>query len=386
MSEQGPEPNWAWLGLLKWSLSHIDGTVPSEESKNFREMSAEDRAFLEEVMTNGIIDEGKRMKTILSNLVDNLESIKDTSESSTNNENSEENLIELLDELQDIVEQIDFAQSFANMGGVQFLIGCASERESVPRLVRSACLGVIATLCQNNPTVQYSMLEQGNIPKLTDMYFAELPPPDEILTEGNDDSNDTFRGKAIQAMSCCVRNHAVAEKIFCMNAEGRCAIESGLGLHRQHPLPTLNLRRRALFFLQALLTSDSADGDRLRLFSRCVNHVASTFCDPDTETSLEMREMTLAMLNGILNQKRSVNAILEVKGFLLELGVRRVTVLRASEGGESEYVEEELEQWQSLIVGLARACSDSITTEEVSEQPLLLEGRPANGSGETLPQ
>jgi len=385
MSEQGPEPNWAWLGLLKWSLAHIDGTVPSEESKNFREMTAEDRAFLEGVMKDGIIDEGERMKTILSSLIDNLESMKNKSEPSINNENSKENLIELLDELQDIVEQIDFAQSFASMGGIQFLIGCASERESVPRLIRSSCLGVIATLCQNNPKVQYSMLEQGNIPKLADMYFAELPPSDDNLAEGNDDSNDTFRGKAIHAMSCSVRNHAVAEKIFCMNAEGRHAIESGLGLHRQHPPPTLNLKRRALFFLQALLTSDLADGDRVRLFSRCVTHAASTFCDPDKETSLEMREMTLSMLNRILDQKKSVDAILEVKGYLVELGVRRVTTLRATEGEESEYVEEELDLWQSLIVGVARACSDSNTAEEVSEQPLLLEGRPANDSEETIP-
>lgn len=385
MPEQGPEPNWAWLGLLKWSLAHVDGTVPSEESKNFREMTDEDRAFLEGVMKDGIIDEGERMKTILSSLVDYLESMKEKSEPSSNSENLEGNIIKLLDELQDIVEQIDFAQSFASMGGIQFLMGCASERKSVPRLVRSSCLGVVATLCQNNPKVQYSMLEQGNIPKLAGMYFAEFSPSDENLTEGNKDSDDTFRGKAMQAMSCCVRNHDVAEKIFCMNAEGRHAIESGLGLHRQHPPPTLNLRRRALFFLQALLTSDSADRDRVRLFSRCISYVTSTFCDPDKETSLEMREMTLSMLNRILDQKRSVNAILEVKGFLVELGVRRVTNLRASEGEDREYVEEELELWQSLIVELARACIDPISAEVV-EQPLLLEGRPTNDSGETLPQ
>merc|ERR1740124_73990 len=336
-------------------------------------------------MKNGIIGEGERMKTILSSLIENLESMKDKSPSTVDDEKIEENSLELLDELQNIVEQIDFARSFASMGGLPFLMGCSSERESVPRSVRASCLGIIATLCQNNPPVQYSMLEQGNIPKLVEMFFAESPPSNENLTdEGNEDSNDTFRGRAIQAMSCCVRNHDVGEKIFCMNSEGRLAIESGLGLHRRHP-PTINLRRRALFFLQALLTSDSADGDRVRLFTPCIYHAVSTFCDPDKETSLEMREITLSMLNRILNQKKSVNAILEVKAFLVELGVRRVTALRASEGEESEYADEELELWQSLIVELARACRDTIT-DEVSEQPLLLEGRSATDSGENLPQ
>ena len=64
------ESNDAWLGLLKWSLNYVDGTVPSSESSGFKEMSAEKRAFLEEVMKNGIIDEGQRMKTILSSLDD----------------------------------------------------------------------------------------------------------------------------------------------------------------------------------------------------------------------------------------------------------------------------------------------------------------------------
>ena len=79
MSAQ-PEDNWAWLGLLKWSLTYVDGTVPSEESPNYKEMSTEDKKFLEEVMKDGIINEGERMKTILNHLVTYLGAIKASEE------------------------------------------------------------------------------------------------------------------------------------------------------------------------------------------------------------------------------------------------------------------------------------------------------------------
>jgi len=174
------DSNGAWLGLLKWSLSYVDGTVPSEESPQFKEMSAEDKAFLEDVMKNGIIDEGERLKTILSEMVAYLESLlndNSTSSSSSSSsspspsstsgddgaaptaspnvsEKSVDDIIELLEELKDIVEQIDFAKSFAAMGGIQFLVGCASNGEIVPTPIRSSCLAILATLCQNNPAVQ----------------------------------------------------------------------------------------------------------------------------------------------------------------------------------------------------------------------------------------
>lgn len=35
-----------WLGLLRWSLSHVDGTQPSQ----FSAMSEEDKAWLSQVL------------------------------------------------------------------------------------------------------------------------------------------------------------------------------------------------------------------------------------------------------------------------------------------------------------------------------------------------
>ncbi|CAM9464550.1 unnamed protein product [Ectocarpus sp. 6 AP-2014] len=58
---EGPD---AWLGLLKWTLSHQDGTEPSDA----RPMGDEDRAWLEKVVSEGIRDDFKTMTDIYSRL------------------------------------------------------------------------------------------------------------------------------------------------------------------------------------------------------------------------------------------------------------------------------------------------------------------------------
>lgn len=339
MSEK--QDNDAWLGLLKWSLKYVDGTVPSEESENFKQMSKEDIAFLEEVMKNGIIDEGKRMQTILKELmvyVDDVLGGKQVDDL--------QHIETILFELQDIVEQIDYARSFATMGGLTFLIGCADQKGKVPHQIREACLGILGTMCQNNPPLQLFMLEQGNIPKLLSLYFEE---------PNND--NMSMQEKVVHTMSCCVRNHDVAEAIFCMNEDGIKMIESGLGMKiNNKERSSAKLKRKSLFFLQALVTSDTADNARVNLFSDAIRFVASHFIDPDED--FDLREMALSMLCRVLEQKKSVDAILIEKNNLVRQGVNRISELRK----EDEKITDgnsELELWESLITYLARAESDS---------------------------
>lgn len=160
--------NGAWLGLLKWSLAYSDGTRPSSES--LAPMSEEDRKFLESVMQDGIIDEGKRMKAILAELTLALDPLLKKKFSNKKEKNTavdefhrkEEDLLELLFELQDIVEQIDYARAFMSMGGIPFLLGCASERSVVSSSLRQGCLGILATMAQNNPPVQETLLVSEN--------------------------------------------------------------------------------------------------------------------------------------------------------------------------------------------------------------------------------
>eukprot|EP01083_Nonionella_stella_P115060 340713_1 len=414
-----PESNDAWLGLLKWSLNYVDGTVPSSESPSFTQMSAEDKAFLEEVMKNGIIDEGQRMKTILSSLVAYLDDILLRNKKKINNDftaasrdedfvnSKSENLItenealELLQELQDIVEQIDYARSFAAMGGIEFLIGCSDQRGIVSSAIRSASLAVLFTLNQNNPPVQYMMLEQGSIVKLLNLYFAEFPPQQQQQQQQDGDGNvpeneddievvDTsLRSKIVQAMASSVRNHDTAEQIFCMNADGIKMIESGLGLHFENetlPCPNLALKRKTLFFLQALVTSDSADAERVRMFTRAIQYAACNFLDPEKEGSQEIREMTLTMLLRILDRKQCVNSVLNMKSILVSVGVRRVAALRTLDGEEKEYIAEELNLWESLITDIARTPRDEVATVPPQEPTMMIGGTQNGDSNETTPQ
>ena len=357
-------------------------------------------------MKNGVINEGDRMKHILKQLDDYLDI--ETSASGSGSDKTEEasatveDIEELLQELQDIVEQIDYAKSFAAMGGIQFLIGCASEQniKIVPQSIRAACLAVLGTLCQNNPSVQYSMLEQGNIPKLINIYFSEY-----VDADNSGSSTSSIQARALQAMSCAVRNHDIAEKIFCMNQQGRKMLESALGLYSHSlesqsedsrvplPPPNAGMRRKALFFLQALVTSDSADLERINFFTSSIQYAASRFLDPEMESELgsnispNLCETTLSMLTRILDQKKSVNAVIDVKHYLVGLGVKRISALRVLEGEEKEMMEEELRLWELLVKDLARGVRDEVNPNlQQAEAPLMIGGRPENDAGDTLAQ
>ena len=386
----GPNTPWAWLGLLKWSLSYTDGTSPSGEA--FQPMSDEDKAFLESVMKDGIIDEGERMKTILSDMTAALEQMRnhfdiEGSKSQGDVEDTkndfpdmkEEDIVELLHELQDIVEQIDYARAFSAMGGLQFLLGCASERDVVPCAIRSSCLGVLATLCQNNPPVQDSMLNQNSARILADLYFSELLPEG----VGVNEPDGVLLGKVVQAMSCSIREHAAAEEGFCNEVYGRRVIELGLGLHSRNEMvakPPTTLRKRCLFFLYALVTSDTSSIGRVKSFEPCIKHLACNFLDPSLETEFEIREMALQLLDQLMKQKRMIDMTVEMKGKIVGLGIRRIKEIREMEGEDREFAQVELDLWESLIVEVARIGAllghgeDAHAPTEISNPPSLLEG------------
>ncbi len=350
------ENNDAWLGLLKWSLNYVDGTVPSAESPGYTQMSPEDKAFLEDVMKNGIINEGERMKTILSSLVEFLDSTLHRGNLSKVDEEDDclnaDEIIELLQELQDIVEQIDFAKSFAAMGGIKFLIGCSGERKRVPREIRKHCLAILSTLCQNNPPVQYMMLEQGSIVQLVELYFSEFP-----TNRVKENQDESLRTKIMQCLASSIRNHDVAEKIFCMNAEGIKMVESGLGLHSANeslPHPCRNLKIKTLFFLQALVTSDLSDFERIKLFVKSIRYAASTFLDPKGGDDQEIREMTLSMLVRLLDKKLlDERCIKDLESLLVERGETRLDEIIKMDEEEQRYLQEESKLWKSILTSIA---------------------------------
>lgn len=226
------EPNW--LGLLKWSLGHSDGTNTSE----FHQMSTEDKNWLETVMKEGVRDDPKRMNEVMMLLKDLL------SESRPVPETLGDDLLEL----RDIVEQVDMAQVFTKFGGCEYLL----------QLIHSAIFeveikilatSIIATVSQNNISVQDALFKS----KMTDQLSALF------ITN----TNENLTNKLLYAISCVIRGHATAEEYF-IEKFGISVFTKAL----QSSLAAVI--SRTLFLANALITSDYSSESR-------INQVVDTF-------------------------------------------------------------------------------------------------------------
>jgi hsp70-interacting protein len=343
---------WGWLGLLKWSLAYTDGTKDSEH----KQMSAEDKAFLEAVMKDGIIDENERMKEILKQVTTQMESWK--SDRATAEDESQ--VEELLDELRFIVEQIDYARAFAAMKGLPFLLGCIQETDAIPISTRSMCLGVLCTLCQHNPPLQTELLELGSLKVLSDLFFSSLEGADGHHQPPKDSN---YQARIMQAISANVRSHEMAETVFCQLEQAPQLLLDGVA----KDAPT-SLRKRALFFLRALVTSDTSSTERVRLFdSSIVTVIDSVLLDADTATTTtttvdgELLEMSLALIIQLLAQGKGIDGILTRRDALATASMARIAALRERTGAdEQDDAAIELGLWEELLTRLARAVPDLI--------------------------
>jgi len=352
-------------------------------------MSAENRAFLERVMTDGVIDPGKRMRELLSQLTQSLKVLMTSNQEEIGHpENSSsatildaDGMVDALDELRDTVEQIDYARDFVKMNGLLFLFGCASERGGVPVNVRKECLKVLSTLSQNNPPVQQAMLDMDALSKLCGLYMDEAPT----------DENGNFRTVAVQAMSCMIRSYQVAEDAFCCSDTCRAVVNDALGVGQSVTQVPINLRTKMLFLLRALLTSDYSSRQRVRDFEAAIRCTVE-FLDYNAEDDLELREASLGLLLQILEQKNSVDGVMSERSRIMSLAVPRVAALRALPAEQKETHEQELELWEALVVELAKGLTDRAidvqrtASNEVAGPTLMLEGRPPDDPGTTLAQ
>jgi len=357
---------WAWLGLLKWTLAHQDGTVPSSESPTM--MSDEDKAFLEKVMSEGIIDESERMQFVLKEFSNAMEYYKQRASSSQQTAAEEkedqpppdeDDLEDLLQELRDIVEQVDYARGFVNIKGCNYLLGAisatttpSSSEPVVPNRLRNMCLGILATLAQNNPPVQKELMELGAVKILSDIFLLEMsltPLSTKIRT--------------MQALSAMVRCYDLTEAVFEQLPQAPLLMVRGLSTDPS--ISNASLRSKTLFFFSAFLTSDTATRGRANTFRHAIAMIADTDSlylkgsDDDQDNldgvAIQLRESAISLIQQLLERRLAVTLLLQRKQHLVSLGIQRIQQLRSARGEEAEFTSVELKHWESLLVQLARS-------------------------------
>jgi len=186
-----------WLGLLRWSLAYTDGTNPTAA----KEMDAERRKWLETAMSEMIVDEAKRMKEIVEQLA----------EMSSSQEEHGDVPQGLFDELEDMVDSLDAAWDLIKMGSMHTVIAMLRSGKPIFRVGASQ---IVATVAQNNPKCQESLLKLGALAYTTHMSVHDADP--------------TVQLKALSAVSCLVRNCQLGERDFVDNGDGLLALANGL--------------------------------------------------------------------------------------------------------------------------------------------------------------
>lgn len=279
-----------WLGLLKWSLQHSDGTAPSLQSS----MSDEDKSFLEKVMREYTRDEPARMREIMVDLVVFVEpSHAARVDGDAPTPKSDEEVEALLEELRDIVEQIDMAQVFAKFGGLQCILAVL-EKTSAGVDCRAMACSVLACLAQNNLHVQEQIYAQGLVARLSILTAQYLMSPS--------DGQRVFGSKILHALSCSIRNHPAAEELFSLAHAhavlGAAMVGGGGGsLWGAAGGGRAACMRRAVYLAEALLSSDTCSAARLgKIVPAVVPACFGGLCGED----VDLREGTLRLLLAVL--------------------------------------------------------------------------------------
>jgi len=325
MSENSDQ--WAWLGLLKWSLSYTDGTERVKPSQ----MSDDDKSFLEAVIRDGIVNEGDTMKSILHFIGKKIELWKNRKFTPS----EEEEVLQKLVELRDIVEQIDYARAFSAMSGLNFVLGCVQQQRAIPGSIRKALLGLISTLCQNNPPVQQQLLELESIRILCQLYFDE--------NDRGVDLDGSMKGMVIQAISANVRSYDLAENVFEQLPQSPVLLSMALSEESE------TVVKKALFLLKALLTSDTSSESRYGRFHPCIIAVVENHL---TAQNSDVRELALEFVNMNLEQNENTDAVRSRHAMIYALGTNRLASIRNSGTKGCEEASIELQLWESIIAML----------------------------------
>lgn len=230
-----------WDGLLKWSLSHTDGTGPK------RVLSDEERRWFMEAMSANSVDVIKRMKEITEVMKTPQDVLEAHGVTTADIEG-------ILDELQEHVECIDMANDLHSIGGLHPLIGYLKNSDAS---IRAKAAEVVTTIVQNNPKSQQLVMEASGL--------------DPLLSNLSTDSDVTVRSKALGAISSLIRNNKSGVNAFKL-ANGYAALRDALRSD------DTRFQRKALNLIHYLIQENKSDISAVTElgFPRLMVHLASS--------------------------------------------------------------------------------------------------------------
>jgi hypothetical protein len=258
MSSQGNNSAAKWLGLLRWSMTHSDGTTPS----SFQKMSKDDREWLEQVMKENVRNEPERMNEIMLKVKEILAALSSDSIISSSEllPSLLENIEYDLEDLRDIVEQVDMALVFAKCGGCDVLLSFLETSHNFAGItveMKALTASILATITQNHLKAQDLLIKGGMIDKLAGLFLSSC---NSSLT-----SSSLLPTKLLFALSCLIRGHPTGEELFMLRFADLVFSQALLlpGSSSSRTELTNPVVSRALFLANALIVSDYCTNSRV---------------------------------------------------------------------------------------------------------------------------
>mmetsp|Transcript_47478 Transcript_47478/g.111035 ORF Transcript_47478/g.111035 Transcript_47478/m.111035 type:complete len:300 (+) Transcript_47478:38-937(+) len=210
-----------WPGLLAWSTKYHDGTAPSQ----FKQLSEEDRAFLEKAMEQafGQVEDPNKV----------MEEARDQIMSDTRTNESISTALEVIDRCCD---DPDCARNAEKLNVLQPLLDLLSTHEGS---IRMRTFEILALLFSNNPNIQAAGMERGAL-KACVKVAQDCPAGSEE------------RSKAFRALVALVRNVKEFETFLLESADGRQVLAMCLDLQE---LP--GTREKAASFTRSLVENET---------------------------------------------------------------------------------------------------------------------------------
>jgi len=272
-----------WKGLLEWSMRFHGETTASD----VHDMDPERREFLQKALEEQVVDPVDFLKALIALLKLSRAEAKEKME--LDEEQFVDKQIEALRASMDIIEQIDWARDFVNLGGFEATLKLAKDQAS-PADLKASAFEVAAATVQNNPPCQHKGMELG----LLSIAVDELRKPE---------STTTMNAKALLAVSCMVREHTAATVAFVKEHKGIALLMDIITGGMDHW--GIRTQRKALFLMKYLLRTVPAI--KPTIAESLVMSLNQTMLSQD----IDLRENSMNLLITLYEDKNVVERISE---------------------------------------------------------------------------